>query len=295
MKVLAALSMIFSLLVSCYDGNIRVDFQEDTNYITKVQYTTSYLFNFSYFKVRPFSSSAQGMDLYDDKFLFQAGLLGSTIYIFDIDSFRMVGSIVFDVPNGESSHMNNINCGPRYDNSDKWPLLYLSQTVDSHKCYVLRLSDDATSYTLLQTIQYKGTHHYVDSLYDWFVDTQNDFIYAYGYLNGNKEERDIVKFPLPSLDCSEIIFTDDDILDNFTLKNMSIFQGSKIVDNLLYVPVGYGDSTFPGYIKVISLDEKRLVINIPISCGEPESVGQYKDGLIICGGGMSPDYYFFQL
>ena len=99
------------------------------------------------------------------------------------------------------------NCGQKYKNSDKWPLLYLSQTQDSHKCYVLRLTDNASSYSLLQTILYTGHQHYSN-------------------------------------------------------------------------------------IKIINLEEKRLVKSIPINCGEPESVGQYKDGLIICGGGMCPNYYF---
>lgn len=261
----------------------------------KEKYSITRLFRLSDFGIDQFSSSAQGMDVYNDRIIFQAGLSGNLIHIIDIITKDCLGTISFSPSNGEPSHMNNINLGKKYDSGDRYPLLYVSQTVNSHACFVIRLSNDNVSYDVVQTIKYVGTKHYVGSLYDWIIDLTNHFIYTYGHHDGIIVEREILKFPLPSLDEKEIRFTDEDIIDSFIIKDMSIYQGSKIINGLLYAPVGYGNKDFPGRLFIINLDEKRIVDDITINCGEPESIGQYGDGAIICGGGTNPVFYYIQL
>ena len=190
--------------------------------------------------------------------------------------------------------MNNINCGEKFNRTDIYPLLYVSQTSDSHSCFVIRLSNDISSYDLIQTIKYNGSKHHTDSNYDWFIDLRNQFVYTYGKHDGILEDREIVKFRLPSIETSEVVFTDHDVIDSFILKDMSIYQGSRIINGLLYAPVGYGNYSYPGYLKIIDLDKKSVIKDISITCGEPESIGQYKDGAIICGGGDNPGYFFIQ-
>ena len=252
------------------------------------------LFPLSSLGIGPYSKNSQGMDIYDNRLLFQAGLYKNTIYVLNLNTQEFLGSINFSVPQGESSHMNNINCGEKLNRTDVYPLLYVSQTSDSHSCFVIRLSDDISSYDLIQTIKYIGTKHHTNSNYDWFIDLRNHFVYTYGKHDGILEDREIVKFRLPSVESKEVFFTDHDVIDSFILKNMSIYQGSRIIDGLLYAPVGYGNYSFPGYLKIINLDKKTVVMDISITCGEPESIGQYKDGVIICGGGDNPGYYFIQ-
>lgn len=258
-------------------------------------YCVHWMFRLSSFGVSPFSGSSQGMDIFEDKVLFQAGVYGDLIHVLDLETSSLKGTIGFIAPFNESSHMNNINCGEKYCDSDYYPLLYVSQTFNSHSCFVLRLSNILNSYELIQTIQYVGNLHHLDGDYDWFIDLKNRYIYTYGIHNGNIEEREILKFPLPGLDQPIAALGDEDVLDSFLLSDMSIYQGSRIIDGLLFAPVGSGDDKYPGYLKIFDLASKSLIENVPLNCGEPESIGPYKDGAIICGGGKNPNYYFIQL
>lgn len=292
---IVVVSLFYVLPLSCEPDLQDLNDIDFTDHISKPRFSTDCLFGLSSFGVSSFSSSAQGMDIYEDKVMFQAGLPGNLIYILDLDSHTCLGTISFEAPFGERSHMNNINCGGKYINTDRWPLLYVSQTTSSHSCFVLHLSDDAFDYELVQTIKYIGTQHHANSNYDWFVDINKGYIYTYGKRNGVLEDREIVKFPLPSNDVFEVVLTDEDVLDSFMLEKMSIYQGSKIINGFLFAPVGYGNWEYPGYLKVIDLDNQKLVESISIKCGEPESIGKYKNGAIICGGGKNPFYYYLYM
>ena len=265
--------------------------------VEEVEYTTERLYNLSSFGVKSFSSASQGMDIYNDVVMFQAGYSGNSlfIHILDLEKHNALGTIQFSCPNGENSHMNNINCGAKYRESDKFPLLYLSQTGNSRCCFVLRVADDASSYELIQTIRYEGSkYHTNSSAYDWCIDQDNGFIYTYGYFKGSSINREIVKFPLPMFDKEEIVFNDKDVMENIVIENISIYQGSKIIDGILSAPVGLGKGIYPGKLLTIDLNLKTVTREGALNCGEPESLGCYKDGFIICGGGGDPYYYFLK-
>lgn len=279
--------------VCCFASCEKLLTESDDEEIDSL-FTVTRLYRFSDFGIRICKGGAQGMDIYDDHYLFQAGLSNNTIYVFDLEELTNLGAISFSIPAGEPSHMNNINCGEKFNHSDVYPLLYVSQTSGSHACFVLRLSNDLSSYELIQTIKYIGNQHHINSNYDWFIDITNRFVYTYGKYNGLLEEREIVIFPFPSIVTDEIIFTDQDVIDSFTLESMSIYQGSRIINGLLFAPVGYGNSKYPGILKIIDLEKNLLVQEYAISCGEPEAIGQYKDGAIISSGGENPGYYYVQ-
>lgn len=254
------------------------------------------LFHLSNLKIDPFTKNAQGMDIYDDRYLFQAGIEQNTIHVIDLQESKALGTIWFATPSGESCHMNNINCGVKLYSFDKYPVIYLSQTEKSKACFVLRLDNNLESFQIIQTIYYSGTGHYLsNSAFDWFIDPVNNLIYTYGKYNGDSNKREIMKFPLPTLDAKEISFTDDDILDSFVLEDQSIYQGSRIIDGLLYAPVGYGNTQHPGRLIIIDLGKKEVVGDIPLSIGEPEAIGKYKSGAIISTGGKNPVYYFIAI
>lgn len=244
----------------------------------------------------PFSRNAQGMDIYNDSILFQAGIDQNYIHIIDINNFLALGTIQFKAPLGEPCHMNNINCGAKIEDSDLYPLLYLSQTNGSHSCFVIRINNDASSYEIIQTIKYTGKDHYYNgSAFDWFVDLDNNFIYTYGHYNGDQNKREIMKFHLPQIDLNEFLLSDEDIIDSFVLDNQSIYQGSKIINGLLYTPVGYGDSQHPSRLFIIDLKKKDVVLVIHLSCREPEAIGRYQSGAVISTGGADPYYFYLSL
>ena len=299
-KIIAVWGVILSLfcLSSCEKDPLPyVDGMVDIIELTSIEpFTPKRLFQMSSFEVEPFSGNAQGMDIFDDRILFQAGTGQNYIHIIDLKESKALGTISFVAPNNEKCHMNNINCGIKLNALDRFPLLYLSQTNSPKSCFVIRISNDAQSYDIVQTIKYIGKNHYLkSSSYDWFVDYSNNFIYSYGHYNGDKDKREIMKFKLPSLDYQEIAFSDDDILDSFVLENQSIYQGSKMIDGLLYTPVGYGGGSYPGRLIIINLNTKEVVQDIPISCGEPEAIARYKSGAIISSGGGYPTYYYIRI
>ena len=287
-----SLILIFGL-ESCENKSFLVEV--NTSEEMEPKYSVRRVFHLSDFGVEPFSGSSQGMDIYDDRILFQGGLAGNVIHILDIQSRVRLGSIEFIAPVRQSSHMNNINCGMKICDSDLFPLLYLSQTTNAHACFVLRLSNDASSYELVQTIKYKGKLHHQGLNYDWFIDIKNGFIYSYGRYNDCLDVREVVKFPLPSLESFEVNYTDEDVIDSFVLNDMSIYQGSRIIDGLLFAPVGNGTIEYPGFLKIVDLEKKTIVQSIALDCGEPESIGLYQNGAIICGGRTNPAYYFIKL
>lgn len=300
-----ALSLSVSSVIACNKDTLEIDAileptkEEVVQFIVEeMEYTPERLYKMSSFGVKGFSSASQGMDIYNDSIMFQAGYSGNSMYIhiFDLEHHTALGTIQFTSPDGNTSHMNNINCGVKYQESDAFPLLYLSQTGHSKYCYVLRIADDASSYDIIQTIKYEGSkYHSGDSNYDWCIDLDNLLIYTYGYYKGNKLNREMVKFPLPRLDKLEVILTDKDALDNLIIKNISIFQGSKITNGILLAPVGTGKGSYPGRLLTIDLTKKAVIRDGILNCGEPESLGRYKDGVIICGGGGNPYYYFIKL
>ena len=259
-------------------------------------YTLKGICQLSSFGAAPFSSNAQGMDIFNDRFLFQTGTEDKTIHIVDLDNKKAIGSTAFSVPNNEVAHMNNINCGTKLLETDLFPLLYISQTGGSHSCFVIRITNDAQTYELIQTIKYIGKIHYLNnSPFDWFIDLENNLLYSYGYYNGNKMIREIMKFNLPPITSPTIMYSDDDVIDSFVLENQSIYQGSKIIDGLLYTPVGAGNALYPSRLIIIDLNKKEVNDDISLACGEPESIGKYKSGAILSIGGWDPYYYFISL
>ena len=298
-------ALVFSLpqlfLIACDKEALKEEDHIDSTLVIishesmeEIEYTPERLFKMSSFGVKGYSAS-QGMDIYNDSVMFQAGYSGSSmlIHIFDLDKHTTLGTIKFTSPDNNSSHMNNINCGIKYLESDTFPLLYLSQTENNRYCYVLRIANDASSYDIIQTIRYEGVkYHRGKSNYDWCIDLDNDLIYTYGYFMGNRLNREIVKFPLPELNKAEVIFKDKDAIEHNLIENISIYQGSKIKDGILYAPIGAGNESYPGRLLTIDLNQKTILRDGTLNCGEPESLGFYKDGVIICGGGGNPFYYF---
>ena len=296
---LVAVLFVLPFIWSCAKAPLPdADNMEDTIQNKEIIpiYTLKGICQLSSFGAAPFSSNAQGMDIFNDRFLFQTGTEDRTIHIVDLENKKAIGSLAFSVPNNEGAHMNNINCGLKLSEIDQFPLLYISQTGGSHSCFVIRINNDAQTYELIQTIKYIGKNHYLkNSPYDWFIDLENNLLYSYGYYNGNRLIREIMKFNLPPITSSTIMYSDDDIIDSFVLENQSIYQGSKIIDGLLYTPVGAGSALYPSRLIIIDLKKKEVYDDIPLACGEPESIGRYKSGAIIGTGGWDPFYYFISL
>ena len=236
--------------------------------------------------------ASQGMDIYNSKYLFQGNNPSASaeenynnIYVIDLEYKNLVGGFVYK----KGSHTNTINCGDKYDSSDTYPTLYVSECYYNHNCEVIRLSNNLSSYELIQTIGYIGSKYMVEfTAYDWVVDAMEGYIYCFGTKNGFTQ---ILKFNLPMFADGDKFYTDSDVLDVIEFSGAYIYQGAKVINNQMFIPYGYGDESYPAYMKVVDLSRKIVISHIPLNgFGEPEAVALYEDGIVVVDGSSNPVY-----
>ena len=259
------------------------------------------MFRLSDIGVPSIAIDSQGMDVYGNKYLFQGNDASSTgekgIYIIDLEKKELVGD--FEFTGYEYFHFNTICCGEKYNEDDRFPLLYLTQMKEDYKCVVVRIADDGKSYSEIQTITYQG-EHYIGSLgYNYLVDTANSNIYIFGLPSNQVDARcEITKFALPDINEKSVTLMDDGILDNFIVEDCNILQGAKVIGNKIYAPFGWGihiDENSPSQIKVIDLHEKKVVSVVDVrEIGEAEDVALYNGGLITLNNSTNPTYYLLK-
>ncbi len=178
---------------------------------------------------------------------------------------------------GRNNHANVAFFGPyRYDSSDKFPLLYVSQCkskpVDeiglaetdslSRLLFVERILADEAGVPfgseLVQIVNYEPAE-WNSRL--WIADpAKPDLIYCYGNTTGNEkpDNRIVVKtFPFPefSPDRFLITITDADAVDSTYFDCLlpegargpqnGILQGATMVDGILFLPIGAGSENHP--------------------------------------------------
>lgn len=240
---------------------------------------------------------SQGMDIYANKYLFQGSNPRASestnynnIYVIDLESKTLLGGFEYK----KNSHVNTLNCGAKYADSDTYPLLYASECYYEHGCDVIRLNNDLSSYQSIQRISYVGSQHFSGwTAYDWTIDVENSFIYAFGTNNGFTQ---ILKFALPLPTSGNVEFTDDDILDVFEFDGAYIYQGAKVIGNQMFIPFGYGNTQYPAYINVFDISRKEVVSHIPLEgFGETEAVALYKGNLVIVNNSTNPTYREIEL
>lgn len=185
----------------------------------------------------------------------------------------------------KKTHGNNLNVGNRYDAEDKFPLLYISATYNDYRCFVLRVNDDASSYTLVQNILYSGTKFSgTPNSIDWLVDIERNKIYAYAsYFAGGARLCKFAKFNLPSPTIGDVTLTDSDCVEYFEVENCRIAQGAKVVGNRIFIGLGYtpGDE----WLKAIDIDSHQIVTTLPLTY-EPEGMCLWNDKIAVIGGGF---------
>lgn len=243
--------------------------------------------------------SAQGMAIHKNfAFLLNDG---GYCRIYDLKKNKLISE--FDLASTDkSNHANCASFGVEYPKGNKkFPAIYISECYGKCRCFVESIGLKGSM--LIQTLQVKtkGREQYSNN---WFVDKRQKYIYT---INGSTREIDsigtkkylITKFPLPPLDSANVIFTEEDILDQFEVSFPNLLQGGTIRKNYLYLPVGQPDIPVLRTRKdrrraiiVINLNTKQIEKTIDIErevSDEPEDIDFYgKNMLLYCGqnGGL---------
>ena len=169
---------------------------------------------------------------------------------------------------GNTSHCNNASFG--IEKGARFPLLYISGCKGDHCCYVTDITLEGGK--VVQKLFHTG-EDYTGS-FDWFIDRKNKVIYTYG--SSGEMRKLIRKFRLPELKDSdangEVHLTLDDVLEEFYVPGIRIFQGSVIKGRYAYLPDGY--PPHDRLLHIVDIPSKKLVktVNLNDLVHEPEGV-----------------------
>jgi hypothetical protein len=265
-------------------------------------FATYKLFQLKKYAQPKYGMASQGMDMFNDRYIVQGSdndNENASFVIFDIVKKKLVAEFQFEIP----FHINNINVGGYYNDNSEWPLLYISECKGQHRCFVVNVRNDLGGFDIVQTFIFDSEKHYSGSrnAFDWFIDTKNNFIYTLGN-SGTPNQVEVCKFVLPPLRWITRTFIDDEVLDSFFF-SCNTFQGSKVIDDMLYVFNGLDTKDNPTQLKVIDLYGKILKDGKPVitkqldikGLGEIEAIGKYDDGFIIENCAYNPTYHYLKI
>jgi len=200
-------------------------------------------------------------------------------------------------------HCNQCSFGvDRYDSSDPFPLLYISQNAKADKkCFlevyrILPVFDadlnDYISFSvdLVQTIFYPAmTSDNSLGNVNGAIDTDHCLLYTYSRnnesLDDNYGQCKVSRFNLPIIQENVVYLEDDDIIASFFVDCKAFnMQGGFVKDDTLYIGQG---SLSVGYIlfNIIDLKEQKLIRQIDLQkyyvAWEPEGCFLYDDRVMI--------------
>lgn len=197
--------------------------------------------------------------------------------LFDMERNTKIYTLAMQRENAGIYHCNQSSFGTqRYDPTDFFPLLYISQRVRSEdRCFteVFRIvplfNADSTAILsfrteLVQEIFFPPMSK-ENSLgnVNCVIDTQTGKMYTYSRNNnsndGNYGQCKITRFDIPDIHQREVFLEDADIQSSFMIEAKATnMQGGCIVNNRLYIGQGY-PAAKSVYLNVVDLQEERLV------------------------------------
>ena len=251
-----------------------------------IDYSKCKLFRLNDIAVPNYGMESQGMAVYQDRYIIQGsdntGKCGS-IAVADTKTHRIVYEYKFMTQN----HVNNINCDKATGR------LYVSECRNKHLCYVLSFDQYFNLMSCVQKIKYSGAHYgNCTHSFDWFID--KDYLYTFGG-TGAKGEMEILKFKKPTKNIWPTL-TDKDIIHSVIVQDCYVYQGTTVINGLLYALFGLDTPDAPSQLKIIDLSTGVVLKTIPLKgIGEPEGISQCEDGVLIVNCAYNPTYTFIKI
>ena len=218
--------------------------------------------------------------------------------IWQISSVTKIADIIWPHGSFSTPHGNVMCFGKEFaEGNSELPLLYISQWDGDGGCLVYDLHLDG-SISLIQTIiaSNMDVDVFGSSLGDWVVDNNADEIVSVKYhLSSSTTELGnydhICRFKLPKLsDGAEIILTNTDIIDSFTIPFTPVSQDKKIYNGILFIAAGWTSTANSQKIFVCNIARKSItsIINLSQWGGEPEGLEIIDNGIIMGYGYGNP-------
>lgn len=227
----------------------------------------------------------------------------SKICLYNLEKKKNLYILNLKAANKNTYHCNQSSFGiDRYESSDPFPLLYISQRALSDKrCFieVYRIKtvfDDVTSeyksfsVEKVQTV-YLPAMNYENSLgnANCVIDHDEGCMYIYSRNNNSVEDNygkcKISKFAIPDFHDETVYLENKDILSSFMIDCSAInMQGGCINDGLLYIGQGYPAIGYV-YLNVVDLTNYTLLGRIDLLkyqvSWEPEGCFFYDNCLML--------------
>ena len=218
----------------------------------------------------------QSAAVYDD-YVFFVERCRMSICLYDLSQKTKVHTASFK-PAGNISiyHCNQSTFGiEKYNPSDLFPLLYVSQRAKSGKrCFVEvlrihpRFNEDTTAIVsfkveLVQEIYFpQMTKDNSLGNVNCVIDVKRGKMFTYSRNNSSRDDNylqcKISQFQIPDIEKKQVVLEDSDIEASFMIdayaENM---QGACIVDDNLYIAQGYPSAKYI-YLNVVNLQQQRL-------------------------------------
>lgn len=235
--------------------------------------------------------SAQGMAIWKDKaFLFNDGggcrVLNLKTGVVERE-FSLASS-------GKNTHVNTACFGSKKTEGDSLPLLYVSETRSPYRCFVESIGGTIPSLVQTITPMRNGKPMKVTN---WVVDRTKKVLYSIARVKSGKRKNSdrvlISKYRLPTKDeGNNIILSEKDCLDSFSVRFKSALQGSSINDNYIFIASGFSEMSEKKYyseraIQIVDLKTKKLVEKIDltyITTNEPEGIDFYEGSALLYTG-----------
>lgn len=244
----------------------------------------------------------QSAAVYGD-YAFFVEICRMSVCLYDLRQKSKIYTASF-IPAGHNKiyHCNQSTFGvEKYDPSDLFPLLYISQRAKSgSRCFVevLRIRPkfnvDSTAIVsfkveLVQEIYFpQMTKDNSLGNVNCVIDVQRRVMYTYSRNNKSADDNylqcRISRFGIPDFRKQQVVLEDSDIEDSFMIDTFAEnMQGGCIVDDLLYIGQGFPSTKYV-YLNVVDLQKRKLVKRYDLlSSGadwEPEGCFYY-DGSVM--------------
>lgn len=232
-------------------------------------------------------NNPQGFDIYESKYLFQGSYkanTGGSIIVVDLDTGVKLGKI----QNIGVEHVNLVICGEKYEESDTYPLLWVSsvgnQPTDG---VIIRLKNDLSGFSIIHTVKYSGNQ--LDSGAHIIPYKEDGKIILYSFGKGLGSYIGKALFVNDSIlgDEVNVIINDSDIKKSITFQAAPKMQGARMLGGQLCVPTGIGTTAA---ILFVNINDGTIETKIPLTQelypfneSEPEAVALYKNCLIVMG------------
>lgn len=241
--------------------------------------------------------TAQGMAIYGDyAYLFNDGGLCRKL---NLKTEKIDGEFMLQCA-AKNTHVNSACFSKQYISDSHIPALYVTEFYGKRRCFVEVIHNRTSK--LVQTIELRNLQGKNPFVREWIVDSKEGMLYAV-IREDNQNDRNVIKkFQLPQLiDGKEIVLTDEQVLDEFSVRFVNGLQGGKIKGRYMYIATGFtplhGEGKyFDREIKVIDLKKKKLVRSIDLSkvtVNEPEDIDFYKGNCLLFAGGTGGIYKAF--